>query len=261
MPSFTDEEKINLMRAHEGDGRLFEDIITCFYEDLCYPGDHVIDAGANRGHHTFKLASTVGSAGRVLAIEPVPILAEMIEATSRRFKVTQLKLVVAALSDHNTVAEFFFRRDMDGWSSLFETHVPPNTLAENITRFYASIITLDDLAHLVEDCKFIKLDLEMNEFQALRGAQTLLKRDRPVMIFENARENAAKLGGYKKEDFFELFKTLDYSLFDIFMDPMTPDRWQGDPTMPVYNIAVPSAHVDELKALPIQEYYTRSKIG
>lgn len=256
--AFTDDEKLGFIKAHQGDGRLFEDIITCLYKAWCQPGDHVIDAGANRGHHTFQLANLVGPDGQVLAVEPIPALADMIDTQARRHQLRQIRLVTTALGEAHAIAEFFFRRDMDGWSSLFERHRPPNTQDENITRFYTTVITLDDLAHLTSQTRFAKLDLELNEYAALKGAQNLLRRDRPLLAFENAREQAAQIAGYTQEDFFGLFTSIGYQLFDIFMGPFGPDRWRGDPTMPVYNIAVPQEQIERAMALPMREFYAQS---
>lgn len=258
--AFTPDEKLGFIEAHRGDGRLFEEVITHLYKSWCKPGDHVIDAGANRGHHTFQLANLVGPEGRVLAFEPVPALADMIDAQARRHGLRQIKLVTAALGEKHDVAEFFFRRDMDGWSSLFERHKPPNTREENITRFFTPIITLDDTAHLISNTRFAKLDLELNEFAAVKGAQGLLRRDRPMLAFENAREQAAQIAGYTAEEFFSLFDNLGYRLFDIFMDPFGPDRWRGDPTMPVYNIGVPAEYVEQARALPMRQIYAQAMV-
>mgnify|MGYP006301516889 CR=1 FL=1 len=49
-----------------------------------------------------------------------------------------------------------------------------------------------------------------------------------MLAFENAREQAAQVAGYTAEEFFALFDTLAYRLFDIFMKPFGPDRRRGD---------------------------------
>ncbi|MEQ9315630.1 MAG: FkbM family methyltransferase [Henriciella sp.] len=260
MPNFTDEEKLSYIAAHQTDGRLFEDIITCMYRNICGEGDHVIDAGANHGHHTFQLSNLVGPTGQVVAVEPIPALADAIDETMRKYVLTNIDLVVSALSDRRGIAEFFFRRDMDGWSSLFSRHVPPKTDARNISRFFTPLILLDDLMDIVTDTKFIKLDLELNEYHAICGALKLLERDKPFLVFENARQHAANIAGYSRQDFFGLFDKAGYALFDIFLDPFTEDRWQGDPTMPVYNVAVPQSTIGDLHSLPIRDFFSSSMV-
>jgi hypothetical protein len=69
---------------------------------------------------------------------------------------------------------------------------------------------------------------------------------------------AAQIAGYTRDEFFALFESIGYRLFDIFRDPFGPERWQGDPTMPVYNIGVPAERVEEAMALPIRDFYQRS---
>ncbi len=40
------------------------------FQQLIYPGNHVVEAGANVGAHTLFLANAVGPTGHVLAVEP-----------------------------------------------------------------------------------------------------------------------------------------------------------------------------------------------
>ena len=51
----------------------YEAIIEEVYEGVLRPGDVAIDIGAHCGRHTIPLAKRVGAAGKVIAVEPLPM--------------------------------------------------------------------------------------------------------------------------------------------------------------------------------------------
>src|SRR5262245_33403425 len=51
---------------------------------LLSPGMVVADIGANVGFYTFEMAAAVGPAGRVIAFEPDPFSADLLEARKAR---------------------------------------------------------------------------------------------------------------------------------------------------------------------------------
>jgi hypothetical protein len=114
----------------------------------------------------------------------------------------------------------------------------PEIPTESITvpcRRLEDAIPAGDVARL----SFIKLDLEGAEFTVLSGgAARLLERQRPLIVFENARAAAARLYGYTEADFFGFFGRLGYKLFNLLGVPFGPDQWTG-PFAPPYLIAHP----------------------
>jgi len=91
------------------------------------------------------------------------------------------------------------------------------------------------------DCRFIKLDIEQAEFPALRGAKTTLKTFRPIVVFENSPRSASRLNNYSADDFFDFFASIDYEIYDIFLNKFTIERWMAkEERIPSYYIAVPT---------------------
>src|SRR5262249_41550275 len=62
------------------------------------PGGVAIDVGANLGEWSVPLARAVGSAGRVLCIEPNPAVAAALEATLRVNNLAQAQVLPVALA-------------------------------------------------------------------------------------------------------------------------------------------------------------------
>ncbi len=148
-----------------------------------HPGDSVIDIGANFGIYTVALAGLVGPAGRVLAVE----------ASSRAFGVLQhnvtlnglknVDLIQAAASDQEGQVTFFIADDPSR-SSL---------AAGSGTKEEVRAVRLDSLS-VPRPVGFIKIDVEGAEPLALRGAEGILRADRPIIQFESTPGAAAAFG-------------------------------------------------------------------
>ena len=63
---------------------VWEPAITAWVRDHLRPGDVVVDIGANIGYVSLLAASLVGPTGQVIAFEPVPSIADLLEANARR---------------------------------------------------------------------------------------------------------------------------------------------------------------------------------
>ena len=196
----------------------FEILVSRIYEAIVEPGDEVIDGGANAGLHAVPLARLVGPGGRARCIEANPKMAEKLKrnlASYPHAEVTQL-----AISDTRATAEFMVNDDNPGLSHLSHDR-EPDSECERI------VVDTDTLDNLFPDSMptFIKLDLEGADFLALKGARQLLARSRPIIVFENSRQWAAKCHGYTSDEFFAHFSALGYRIFDLHGVELTPDNW------------------------------------
>src|SRR5262245_60887076 len=88
------------------DGQFFESVIQGIYECYIQPGEVVVDAGANRGRHTFPLCATVGAQGRVYAVEPLPALAQDLKRAQEQFP--QLTVIEGALTNFSGKTDFHY---------------------------------------------------------------------------------------------------------------------------------------------------------
>jgi hypothetical protein len=112
-------------------------------------------------------------------------------------------------------------------------------------------VELDDLLADVSGWRFGKFDLEGGEFNALQGAVRSIGSFRPLLIFERS-VRATEWYGYTPRDFFELFESFDYRVFDLFGEPITEQEWSKG-NRPWYAIAVGIGSEDEnfvLEELP-----------
>lgn len=163
--------------------RLWEPTVQVRLRFALSPGDTFVDCGANVGAHACVLAEHVGRKGRVVAIEPVPELADRLARNcelNRLRNVTILRKAAAAEvgrrrffapgeAVENQGQGSFYAHEQSSWRPI-EVETEP----------------LDDiLARLrVKRVRAIKIDVEGAEFEVLRGATRTLERERPVLVFE-----------------------------------------------------------------------------
>ena len=194
----------------------FEGLIRDIYVAILQPGDVALDAGANRGDHTFQMAQAVAPNGRVIAIEAAPPMLEEITKHGRTgyphlFPLIDLHGV--GLSDHQGKATFFFAPEAPGLSGLSKR---PGVVTGPFTEFEVRLLPLDEICRTTaRPIRFMKVDIEGGEFHALRGAQQTLREDRPVIVFEYGA-GSAQFFSYGAEDLVHLLRSLHYDLFDFF---------------------------------------------
>lgn len=147
-------------------------------------GTAAVDVGAHKGGFLYWLRHRVGFAGRVYGFEPQPPLARY------------LREIVAMQGWDNVVIEAAGVSSRAGEMELF---VPapggepsPGATLSPVDRgvphhsVRVPVVTLDDYfrERTAPRVAFIKCDCEGHEIEVFRGAEQLLQRDRPVLLFE-----------------------------------------------------------------------------
>ncbi len=157
---------------------------------FCRPGDTVVDVGANIGEWTLQMADAVGPSGRVIAIEPVPHLAEALQKSALANNMRQVSIAAVALSESEGQAEFSVERANTGGSRLGR-YCRDGEAFDSIT---VRLETLDGLLarSAIGRVDFIKVDVEGFELEVLRGAHATLAKHRPPMYLEVGAEDLAK---------------------------------------------------------------------
>lgn len=139
--------------------------------ELCRPDGTAVDVGAWYGPWTNRLA---GCAASVVAIEPMPHLAELLARTVP----ANVRVVAAAASDRQGSASIWTSADgrgVRGVSSLVRRNV-------HSRRTTVRLLTIDSLE--LTGVSFIKIDVDGHEVPVLRGAARTVRRDRPALLVE-----------------------------------------------------------------------------
>jgi FkbM family methyltransferase len=182
--------------------RRWEPHLCDFVRRVVGPGMTAIDAGANVGFFTMLFARLVGPQGRVLAFEP-------------NSENCRLLLLSRAANGFETVALYPF-----ALAEKFDALVLASAVGSNgaLVCDRAAIaggngvivpgLPLDALGLARAD--FVKLDLEGAEYRALKGAEQLLQRCRPIIAAEFSLEMLDRVSGIGGGDFLRWIAALGY---------------------------------------------------
>jgi FkbM family methyltransferase len=153
---------------------------TALFRIIVQPGRTVMDIGANIGAHTVDLSRLVGSGGSVHAFEPQRMMFQVLcanVALNSCSNVFTHQVAVGAVNDTLLVPSLDpCQAENYGGLSLLGSRS-----GESVP-----LITIDSLD--LDDCQFIKLDVEGMEAEALLGAIATIRRFRPFLYVENDRQ-------------------------------------------------------------------------
>lgn len=190
----------------EGEASLFRQLLK--------EGDLALDIGANIGCHTVVMAQQVGDKGVVIAIEPQRLIFQLLSANIALNSLTKVVCLQKAVSQDArsiSVPVLDPRQELNfGGLGLQQASGGEPT----------ETIRIDDLG--LDRCRFIKLDVEGMEIEALRGASDTFERLRPILYVENDREE-------NSEELVALIRSFGYRLYWHKTPLFNADNFSGNP--------------------------------
>jgi FkbM family methyltransferase len=175
-------------------------------DDLLLEDSNSIDIGAYQGSFINKLISRSPN-GQIFAFEPLP---EM--ATGLKNKFPQIAVYSCALSDESGRGNFYRADGILAYSGLKKQPYP---IGVNPKKIEVDIRRLDAVIPDNIDIDLIKLDVEGAEYKVLLGATETIKRNKPHIIFENARIHADGYGISSEMIFDLLTKEFQLNLYSL----------------------------------------------
>lgn len=175
-----------------------------------------IDIGAHKGAFLSQFIEFAPNV-RHWAFEPIPALAEELR---RNFPGAEVHN--CALSDTEGQTSFLYVPELPGWSGLKLQPYPKTVKPQNIT---VNVRKLDNIIPENLNISFIKIDVEGAELQVLRGAESLIKRCKPIIFFECAKIHHTHYST-TPEEVFDFFKKCGLGVF--LMDrtgPLTAEEF------------------------------------
>ena len=170
-------------------------------------GDGVyVDVGTNRGQ-VLAHAVRIAPRARHIAFEPIPALADEL---ARAFPTVDCR--PKAVGARAESAQFCHFRQLDGWSGLrrqpqiSEERGDPEYITVEVSTLDAELAGIDPAV--------VKIDVEGAELSVLEGGRSLLRRSRPLVIFEHVA-SAAALYGVDSGSLWDSLTELDYEVFSI----------------------------------------------
>ena len=160
-----------------------------FLKKIIRPGFTCLDIGANLGYYSTFLSRLVGAAGKVMAVEPVPLFQEIWRDNVKASGLSNLTMWPYALGGQNTRIRMG-TPERNGLLHHGMTKIM-SSAQDNYTRTYEVEMKIpDELFINLNRLDFVKCDVEGYEYEVFRNMQETLRKFKPLIQTElNGTEN------------------------------------------------------------------------
>ncbi len=148
-------------------------------------GNYVAEIGANSGAHAVRLAKHITQSGRLVAVEPQPVLFQAMAATMSVNSLMNVDCLPYALSAEPGMLALpsFDYAKLNNFGGISMIDLPPGSIAVPKHRF-------DDI-YFYEQLNLIKIDVEGMELDVLKGAAKSIEKHHPNIYLENDRRESS----------------------------------------------------------------------
>jgi FkbM family methyltransferase len=204
--AFAARDKLELLRAAWSNphivGTLANDQMAAWLVGcLCERGKVFVDVGAHIGSVIADVRRR-SKPSHIVAVEAIPAKAE---AMRRKFPGVEIAACAVGDTEGGQVP-FFVDVQRPGYSSLGRSTEADAQLIE----IQVPMRTLDSVL-AGADVDTIKIDIEGAELGALRGANKVMRRCRPIVMFESAPDAGERLG-YSPAALWQHFDGIGYAI-------------------------------------------------
>jgi FkbM family methyltransferase len=176
--------------------------LSAFLRAHLRAGMNVIDIGANVGVVSAVAANIVGPTGRVIAYEPTPSL---IPGLNERFHDAEnVEVRHSAVAGHTGTTTFLTDLSKSTVNTLYA-----GAIWEGATSVTVPVCSLDDEMSSLPPIDVIKIDAQGAEARIFAAARRLLKRDKPLLIFE-LWEHGLSAAGTSANDILDALARFSY---------------------------------------------------
>jgi FkbM family methyltransferase len=173
-------------------------------------GDTVIDVGANVGRYTLKASKLVGAQGLVVSLEPVPRLNCILKNLLMILGIRNVILLQCAAAGSNSLTKV---QEIPTSGKKYILNTSTASRLDTIKGEPCLTVTLDEIIPIDVKVHLIKIDVEGNELDVLRGSKKILRRHHPKLIIEF-------VSGISDPDILEFLDALGYT----YSVPPQPDH-------------------------------------
>jgi len=188
-----------------------------FIKKLIRKGDHIIDIGANLGYYSRLFAGLAGPKGKVYSVEPVTMFRKILAINTLKFKNTKIvpyalgseddKAIEMGIPKSNKYLRHGLTRVLNGEEKeLFEL------------TFTEKMFTPLTLFGNLEQCDYIKCDVEGYEIHIIPNLGFLLEKFHPVIQIEIEPANRKLISEFLIAYSYKAFYLRDESLWPVAKD-------------------------------------------
>ncbi len=172
----------------------YDRLTKAIMKKVIKPNSNCIDVGCHKGEILDEILQLAPN-GKHFGFEPIPGLYNNL----KHKYADKATIYPYALADTNGKSTFQFVKNAPAYSGLKKRRYDTDT--PDIEEIEVEIKVLDELIPDSLKIHFVKIDVEGAEFGVLKGAKQLLKRDKPVIVFECGM-GASDYYGTKPADIF-----------------------------------------------------------
>jgi len=183
-------------------------------------GDTVMDIGAHKGGYLYFMQQQTGVTGKVYAFEPQSILYNYLARMKDLLNWSNVVIEPLAISGTEGNAVLYIPQNHGKPTSPGATIIPANK--DMVIQKQENVVTITLDAYCRQyDRKpvFLKIDVEGNELPVFKGAEILLKRNKPRILFEC---EARYVGEDRVTETFAFLQQLGYNGHFILDDRLLP---------------------------------------
>lgn len=179
-----------------------------------------VDVGANVGDYSTELVKA-GLIGKVYLVDPLKRNLLTAQQKFINLNFTNFELMQCALSDSTGKQIFYTNLDneLSGHDSLYDMRSIGYT--EKVEPTEIEVKRLDDVLTSSENIHFLKIDVEGNELNVLKGAEKFLTRG-AISFIQFEFGNAAKAARIYLHDIVFLLESKQYKIYIIKPKGLVP---------------------------------------
>jgi FkbM family methyltransferase len=199
-------------------GRWYDLETQLFIAGVLKKGDTVIDVGANRGDFALAAAHLVGESGKVIAFEPNPAPADMLEREISANGIHNITLHRIGLGNENANLILTVPKSNSGGGTLGKSDYS----AVDVYQLTVPIMIGDEVLRN-ERPVLMKIDVEGFECSVLEGMRGVIQKHQPIVITEVVPHFLERCGS-SVQQLREIMETLGYQGFRLELRGKT---WSG----------------------------------
>jgi FkbM family methyltransferase len=138
--------------------------------------NNVVDVGAYLGNHSVYFSNYFKG---VVSFEPNPYSYDLLKINTKQKK--NIKIYNFGLSNKNSTEDFYNYEFNHGGSSVIKSKKTPYT--KHRAKFYSF-----DKLNLKKKIDLIKIDVEGNELNVLKGMKGTIQKSSPIILFETQKK-------------------------------------------------------------------------
>lgn len=208
-----------------------------FVRKLIKPQQTILDIGANLGYYTTEFARLTGPAGKIFAVEPIPLYRQILEANTQKWP--QVAILPYALGETEG------RISMGLPFADQHRHGLMKVLSDDEKQKAPEIfeVELKHPGHLfsqIDEIHYIKCDIEGYEVPVIPAMKEVILRHMPLLQIETDGEN--------KKVLHRLLNDWGYLLYYVGAKGLTPYP-DAEAPLPADLIAIPKSSLSSFESL------------